>query len=244
MQQIAIIDTVITSSTFQLNGLEPYTYYFWNVIAINEAGESNSSITASFRTINIPPTEKAVGIFPANGAEELPLTLTLNWSEVEYAVYYWLQVSTDMNFSNIVREFNNLPDPSRQIFGLDQGTTYYWRVKGWNVEGEGPWSDVMSFTTFIDMSVDEEFTKELGLNVYPNPAGNNANLSFVAPIGGKAEITLYDANGNTVSTIYNGEISLGENTIPVNAEALASGVYYYSVNINGKIAAGAFAVSK
>lgn len=239
-----IIDTTSETNSLQLNDLDIYKKYYWRVKAVNAAGESNWSINFNFRTINIVPTEKASILLPDNNSDEQELTLKFDWTNIEHAIYYWLQIATQDNFSQLEFEYKQIPESQKIIYGLDYGTNYFWRVKGWNEEGEGPWSEVFSFRTKVDLSVNEEFTKSIGLNLYPNPANDNATISFNAINAGTAEIRLYDALGQELSMIFSGYINQGHFEVSLNTDNLSSGVYYYTINLNGNTAGGVFAVSK
>ncbi len=70
----------------------------------------------------------------------------LTWNADSNAVSYDVQVATDSEFSNLIAS-ENVTTTSFTVPGLNQVTTYYWRVKGSNTCGEGDFSNVFSFTT-------------------------------------------------------------------------------------------------
>jgi len=82
---------------------------------------------------------------PADGAEDLPLSITLNLKRSNVPQNQF-QISTDENFTDII---------INEIIELDEYTTsnlqenqlYYWRSKSFNACGESDWSPVFSFST-------------------------------------------------------------------------------------------------
>lgn len=66
-------------------------------------------------------------------------------------------------------------------------------------------------------------------SVYPNPVLNNATINFNLPESGNVNITLIDAVGNTVATIFNGNLEANNNQIPFQANGIASGNYFVKI---------------
>ena len=70
----------------------------------------------------------------------------LEWFETIFADDYLLEIATDPNFSNIIIS-EILSGNSYSASDLAASTTYYWRVLGINVCGEGAYSSTFSFNT-------------------------------------------------------------------------------------------------
>ncbi|MEO0468830.1 MAG: T9SS type A sorting domain-containing protein [Bacteroidota bacterium] len=78
------------------------------------------------------------------GTATLP---SLTW-DAEATSSYEVQVATDPAFANIVDQTNGVITGSYQVLTtLDEESLYYWRAKGTNGCGEGPWSQTSTFTT-------------------------------------------------------------------------------------------------
>nr|HPI19716.1 T9SS type A sorting domain-containing protein [Candidatus Kapabacteria bacterium] len=96
-------------------------------------------------------------ISPAKSSLNVSLTPLFEWSNIELANSYSIQVSATSNFSTILFEHNNLTDNSYQVtdeevlLGLTQ---YYWRVKASNNNYTSGWSAAWSFTT--ESGLDEQ----------------------------------------------------------------------------------------
>jgi hypothetical protein len=75
--------------------------------------------------------------------------------------------------------------------------------------------------------------KETLLQNYPNPFNPQTTIEFVMPAAGHVTLDVYNVNGERVATVVDGVRNAGRNTVPFNAEGLASGVYFYRLRGNG-----------
>lgn len=70
--------------------------------------------------------------------------------------------------------------------------------------------------------------------VYPNPASQNANISFNIVENNTVTINIYDILGNLVSSLNKGnEFEKGNHTVNLNTSNLSSGIYTVSLEVNG-----------
>jgi len=67
---------------------------------------------------------------------------------------------------------------------------------------------------------------------YPNPFNPKTTIEYYLPKADLVEIKLYNITGRLVSTLVNDFQSSGLHGITFNADKLASGVYFYSLNTN------------
>lgn len=75
-----------------------------------------------------------------------------------------------------------------------------------------------------------ESTEAVTVNsVYPNPVLNNAVVDFNLPESGNVNITLIDAVGNNVATIFNSNLNAGANQVPFQVNGIASGNYFVKI---------------
>ncbi len=77
------------------------------------------------------------------------------------------------------------------------------------------------------------------INNYPNPFNSFTTIDYVAEGNFPAELTIYDAVGRKVKTLYKGISHLGVNHnswdgISDQGFEAASGIYIYTLNLNGK----------
>ncbi len=82
-------------------------------------------------------------------------SLELEWSPTGFADKFYLQVSTDQNFTSPVVDDSNLTSLTYTLSTLLQEQDYFWHVKSKNLMGWGDWSDVWNFKStagFIDLT--------------------------------------------------------------------------------------------
>lgn len=94
---------------------------------------------------NLPNTPTL--LTPLNGATNISIPATLSWNPSSDAASYALQVSTSSNFTSFLYNQSGLIGTSQQLTGLNNQTTYYWRVSATNSYGTSGWSSVWNFTT-------------------------------------------------------------------------------------------------
>jgi hypothetical protein len=73
---------------------------------------------------------------------------------------------------------------------------------------------------------------QLGLN-YPNPFNPSTNVKFSVPKSGHATFRIYDVTGQLVSTELDEKIEAGNYNVLIDAGKLSSGVYFYTLSVNG-----------
>jgi photosystem II stability/assembly factor-like uncharacterized protein len=95
-----------------------------------------------------PPRQ--ISLFsPPDGALNQPVSPTLRWLRDTTASSYRLQLATDSLLTNPFIDDSLLTDTLKTVGPLSNATLYYWRVRGKNHLGIGPWSPVFNFTTII-----------------------------------------------------------------------------------------------
>jgi photosystem II stability/assembly factor-like uncharacterized protein len=67
---------------------------------------------------------------------------------------------------------------------------------------------------------------------YPNPFNPSTNIGFTINKHGYVTLKLFDVLGRVVKEIFKGEITAGKHNIHFNAGSLASGIYFYSLQVN------------
>jgi len=68
---------------------------------------------------------------------------------------------------------------------------------------------------------------------YPNPFNNSTTIRFAVVEKGKAVIKLYNMLGEETETIFNATVNPGWHSVQFQANRLASGLYFYKINVNG-----------
>ena len=95
--------------------------------------------------------------------------------------------------------------------------------------------DNMSFDSFIT-SVPEQTADEIPIAFvlsqnYPNPFNPSTTISFTLPLKSFVALKVFDIIGQEVATLVNKELSEGTHIQQWNAVNLASGIYFYRLQV-------------
>lgn len=66
----------------------------------------------------------------------------------------------------------------------------------------------------------------IGTSIYPNPAHGTATITFNLQQLSDVHAWLTNASGQTISSIYNGRLNKGNQTLPVDVSKLPAGIYF------------------
>lgn len=94
-----------------------------------------------------------------------------------------------------------------------------------------------SLNAIPPVGVEEEAASNdgLALTSQPNPTSGITVFAFTAPQTGNATVTIINALGMSVATLYNGLLTAGTtHSVNFDAQNLASGAYYATLEINGR----------
>lgn len=84
---------------------------------------------------------------PGAGATEVELRPVLRWDAAAGAAGHDYQIAADAAFSDLIETGTTAALAVRLSAALAPDTTYWWRVRGGNPCGGGPWTAAASFTT-------------------------------------------------------------------------------------------------
>jgi hypothetical protein len=118
--------------------------YLIDVVGV--APTLTQTTTVGLNIYAAPPAAVTL-INPPNGATDVELLPTFEWSSDPGAAEYLLQVATDSGFTNIVFELTTDSTTAQPPAPLSPATTYYWHVRPANTCGNGTFSSTFSFTT-------------------------------------------------------------------------------------------------
>lgn len=123
---------------------------------------------------------------PRQGEDVAPDSVTFRWEDVEGDVEFWLQVSSDEDFSDTVLDVNVGESLAYTVNDLMQATTrpYFWRVRARDIGGA--WGDFSEPESFLVESISEH---EAQVAAVENP-NETEDLGPVAEMlkGIKAEV--------------------------------------------------------
>ncbi len=107
--------------------------------------QSVKSSVLSTQNQNVVPSAPTLNS-PASGAVGISTSTTVKWNSSTGASSYALQVSKNAAFTEIVIH-TDVTATSYNLTGLNENTTYHWRVLAKNANGSSGWSNAWSFTT-------------------------------------------------------------------------------------------------
>jgi hypothetical protein len=170
-----------SGSSVRLPVLEPATTYYWRV-RVSGPILSPWSAKWSFTTALGGTTTAPQLLNPAPGEGEVPLKPIFQWGAIAGAATYELLVATDPNFTDLVIDKsgdNALPATAWQSdAGLDDNTTYYWKVRGKSANSYSNWSAVGAFTARATSSDPSNPSEQQSNTVQPfEPVENHASPS-------------------------------------------------------------------
>jgi len=108
------------------------------------AGAQTSAVVQPTKTH--PPAGRAILLSPENEKFTDSLYPKFRWLSVGNSTRYEVAWGEDQNFvasASLISIATEAPVPVEKPLRL--GTTYYWRVRGGNERGWGPWSSTLSF---------------------------------------------------------------------------------------------------
>jgi pectate lyase len=172
----------ITTNTHTVTGLTNDVTYYFTVSAVNEVGPSGDTAEVQATPVQSPPPLPPASVqATANDAKVI-----VSWTAVNGADSYNIKRSTDgYNFTNAA---TGVTATNYADTGLTNGTTYYYVVTAFNIDGESVYSAVVSAvpapldafspvitrnggwleTAYVEW---EPVSQAQGYNVYVKPVG-------------------------------------------------------------------------
>ncbi len=146
-----VYDTLTGQTWCDVSSITPGARYYWQITAVNPGGTSPSAVWGFLTRINYPGQSLLAA--PANGATNVALAPAFSWTGAVGATSYHVQVARDSTFLSLVVNDSGITESTRIAAPLQGLTRYYWRVRGRNPSGFGPFSQAWSFRTIIGTPV-------------------------------------------------------------------------------------------
>jgi phosphodiesterase/alkaline phosphatase D-like protein len=202
-----------------IDRLQPNTTYYYRVRAKRGTFLSSSSNVISLRTGLLDRPIAAI-------ATEVNLnSFQANWSRVEVADDYLLDVAEDVNFQRFLQDYNALPvrELNRAVRNLRPDTNYFYRVRARKGTFLSEYSNVMSVST-----------NDLGVPL-ANPATEVTLTSFranwrSADTNEQFRITVAtDQEFNNALPLFNG-VTVRGNSLAITG-LRPNTIYYYRIQL-------------
>ncbi len=186
---------------------------------------------------NVPSVpEKPDLVFPPNGSEGAEDQAFL-WEPAARATSYQLQIDYDSLFANPLILDTTVTTSGCFVSGLPD-TLIWWRVKGMNSFGSGPWSDSANYTD-VESTTDEtsDLMAQFSLSQnYPNPFNPTTSIQYTVnskqsnPV--HTTLTVYNILGQRVRILVDDVKSPGQHRVIWDGKddkgnSVASGIYFY-----------------
>lgn len=168
---------------------------------------------------------------PLNGTQNVGTSKQLKWFKASDDVMYHLEVSLDSMFSAFVKSLD-LGVNYNTVIGLQDSSTYYWRVRANNGGGWSANSPVWKFSTVGAMAVQDVSFAQKGYRLdqnIPNPSNGYTTIKYAVPGQERIVIRLFDVTGKEIAILVNEEKTKGEYEVAVDLNKYASGTYYYQM---------------
>lgn len=134
------------SSLLTLGGSGAASYGSYDIDIVGVSITATYTTTVGLNLFTAVPGDVTL-TNPANGATNVDLMPLFSWSSATQAATYYLELATDVGFTNIIYTATTDLDSYQATAVLDPLSTYYWRVTPSNACGGGNTSAVFSFTT-------------------------------------------------------------------------------------------------
>jgi hypothetical protein len=208
-------------------------------MANNGGNKSGYSIPQKFTSSIKAP----VLLSPAKNEDSVSVTPKLEWSNVDGATKYKVQISTAPLFNSqyIVVDVDTITTNSFITPQLQASKSHYWKVFSLTDEYVGPSSDFSRFVTGNVTSIKyvNEIPSKFNLSQnYPNPFNPSTQITYQLPENSFVDIVVYNSIGQLVAKLINNYQAKGNYTISFDATNLPSGIYIYKLN------AGDFSASR
>ncbi|AXJ01966.1 Por secretion system C-terminal sorting domain-containing protein [Cyclonatronum proteinivorum] len=138
-------DTQEVTVQFSIEGV-PAGSYSAN-INIETNDPENETLTIPVSLVIVEALPEAIALTaPVNEASAVFEDIMFEWEAEANAESYMFRISTDDELAETVFE-STTEETFITVEDLQPETTYFWQVKGFNIAGEGEWSELWSFTT-------------------------------------------------------------------------------------------------
>jgi photosystem II stability/assembly factor-like uncharacterized protein len=227
---VVFSDSTLTDTSQVVYGLLNGTKYYWRVAGKNVDGTGPWSAVWRFMTIvSIPGAVTLVS--PADNASGRADSMKCIWrSTTPASSTYWFEIAHDSVFTFKFVD-STVSDSTYVVRGLPSGTTFWWRVKGYNAAGWGAFREVRKFMvnyTSINSLAGIPVEFSLSQN-HPNPFNPSTTIRYGLPARSRVALAVFNTLGQQVEQLVNGDIEAGYHEVKFDGSGLSSGVYFYRI---------------
>ncbi|MBX3006807.1 MAG: T9SS type A sorting domain-containing protein [Melioribacteraceae bacterium] len=127
--------------------------HYWRV-------KSNNSQWSDIWKFNTIGNSKPILLSPENGFAQVPShSANLKWYGVNGATKYRVEVALDPSFTNVIL-FQENANAAYWDVPVNEGSTYFWRVKSYTNNMWSEWSDIWNFTVCTQIGVTQQWLNQ------------------------------------------------------------------------------------
>lgn len=230
----SVIDSVSPNVvSYNDNTVEEGVLYYYRVFAYNAYTYSEPSNVmlirskASFITAptNLTSELDAENIYPV-----------LNWTDNAFNEYGFI---IERKYETGGSDFVVIDTVSMDVTTYIDSTvgaigSYSYRIFAYNDEFTSPYSNESGVDVLVSVNEENEIPTEYALlQNYPNPFNPTTNIQFNLIETSKVKLEIYNLLGQKVSTLIENNYSAGKHAVEFNAKNLTSGIYVYSIVVEG-----------
>jgi len=223
----------LSDSSYQDSGITGF-----RVIAQNYFNDYSfmSRIAFGYSVDNLAPDSPENFIFAFN--ENI---LQLTWDPVYNGDFdhYEIDKSADILFET--DQYGSVITSGTSYIDLEyiEGETVYYRISALDHAGNrGAYSQTLTVSSSLNTASIKNIPTEFKLHQnYPNPFNPSTTIRYDLPNDGFVNISILDSKGRLVKTLLNkkqspGYKSINWNSLDKNGDAVAAGLYFYSIKTN------------
>lgn len=174
-------------------------------------------------------------ISPIDNSSKISLTPVLEWSAINEAAEYNIQISSSDKFDSII--VDDLVVSSNYLIEealLKHELEYYWRVYAKDSTRTSEWSEIWNFRTMTEKTDIKNSTNGIPKNYelqqnHPNPFNPSTVINYSLPEKSEVKIQIFNMLGQFVITITDNEEDSGYYKVEWDAKNVPSGVYIYKM---------------
>jgi hypothetical protein len=231
---VIVTDATVADTAYTVTGLLANTRYYWRVAVVMQSYTPGFGQAWRFETVGGLPNQVKL-VSPPNGAGVRHDSVVCRWNSLPGATRYAIEWTQDSLFA--YPDVDSLATDTVAVLRVELGT-YYWRVRGRNDAGWGPYSQARNFIgalTDIGGLVPVPTEVQLRQN-YPNPFNPSTNIQYALPAGGRVRLLVFNTLGETVAQLIDEQQSAGVHSVVfVPGASLPSGIYFYRLAANGQV---------
>jgi hypothetical protein len=159
--------------------------------------------------------------------------------------------AAQMHYDHVAREILDSPFGTEGSLpteiALGSVITYHYSYtipEGWNYDKLHIVGFLLDMTTGEVMNANNEISTYVGINspvfeqgvsVYPNPANDFVNISFMLNNPEVTSAEIFDLFGKKVTAVTGHEYAAGQNLIRISTEGIANGMYLVKLQVGNRV---------